>query len=64
MTLYEEIEQILINYPTTLKIFVCSSEPILSHPDGVELFTWDNCSTAAYDADDNLLFVSASVHRG
>ena len=63
MTLYEEIEQILQNYPTTSKVFVWSGEPVLSAPYGVELLTWDKYSTAAYDADDNLLYVSASTYR-
>jgi hypothetical protein len=64
MTLYEEIEQILINFPNTKKVFVWSGEPDISAPSGIEILTWDKYSTAAYDIDDNLLFISASVHRG
>lgn len=64
MTLYEEIQQILINFPSTKKVFVWNGESDISAPLSIEIITWDKYSTAAYDIDDNLLFISASVHRG
>lgn len=63
MTLYEEIEQILINFPDTKKVFVWNGESDISAPLGIEVLRWDKYSTAAYDIDDNLLFVSATVYR-